>query len=226
MEGFLSDFLRLLGAFSQSLIIFSFTLVIAIPLGVIICSGSMSKVKVLRAIVRGFIAIIRGTPLMLQLILVCYGPSMIFSGFSWRVALGQFEYWRIVIAIMTFGVNYACYFSEIFRGGILSIPQGQTEAGKVLGFTKTQIFFKVTLLQVINRIVPPMSNEIITLVKDTSLAQIIMVAELTYTTNEMSRTSGGSLWPLLAAGAFYFCFNAIVTVILSKLEKKLSYIKA
>lgn len=225
MEQILSVFVRLLGAFSQSLLIFVFTLIIAIPLGFLICFGSMSKVSVIKRIVRAFIAVIRGTPLMLQLILVCYAPSMIFEGFSWRVALGQFEYWRLVIAIITFGINYSCYFSEIFRGGICSIPQGQVEAGMVLGLTKGQIFFKVTLLQTVKRIVPPLSNEIITLIKDTSLAQIIMVAELTYTTNEMSRTGGGTLWPLLTAGAFYFIFNAIVTMILSKIEKKLSYIK-
>ena len=166
---FLPVTLELLGGFWESLKVFSLTLLFSIPLGLVICFGSMSRFTLLKALSRGFVWIIRGTPLMLQLIIIFYGPGLVFeiTGLS-----------RFTATIVAFSINYACYFSEIYRGGIESIPQGQYEAGEVLGMTKSQIFFKVVLLQVVKRIVAPMSNEIITLVKDTSLARIIGIYEI------------------------------------------------
>jgi len=218
---------ELFQGFSQSLIIFFSTLVFAVPLGFLICFGSMSKLKVLKSITKAIVAVVRGTPLMLQLILVCYGPGLININLSWRVLMNDVDTStvRLIIAVITFSLNYAAYFSEIFRGGIESIPKGQYEAGLVLGMNKRQIFNKVVLMQVIKRIVPPMSNEIITLIKDTSLAQIITVHELTMIADQLVTRNGGALWPLLTAGLIYFVFNAVVTFFLNILEKKLKYIK-
>jgi len=177
--------LSLLEGFGVTLKIFLLTLVLALPLGLILSFGSMSKLRLLRWPVRMLIWIIRGTPLMLQLIVIYYGPGLIGAWAAARAAnpvIALFANWtvpdRFVAVIMAFVLNYACYFSEIYRGGIESIPKGQYEAGQVLGMTRIQVFFKVVLLQVVKRIIPPMSNEIITLVKDTSLARIIMVYEL------------------------------------------------
>ena len=166
---FLPVTLELLGGFWESLKVFTLTLLFSIPLGLVICFGSMSRFSPLKLLSRGFVWVIRGTPLMLQLIIIFYGPGLLFdiTGLS-----------RFTATIVAFSVNYACYFSEIYRGGIESIPQGQYEAGQVLGMTKMQIFFKVVLLQVVKRIVAPMSNEVITLVKDTSLARIIGIYEI------------------------------------------------
>ena len=175
----------------------------------------MSRFAPLRAVTRGFIWIIRGTPLMLQLMIIFYGPGLVFDMPSMD---------RFTAVIVAFSVNYACYFSEIYRGGIQSIPAGQLEAGQVVGMTKSQIFFRVTLLQVVKRILAPMSNEFITLVKDTALARIISVYEITY----MGQTfiKKGMLWPLFYTGVFYLLFNGILTVLFGKLEKKLDYFRS
>jgi polar amino acid transport system permease protein len=178
----------------------------------------MTKIKPIKAVTRFFISIIRGTPLMLQLIIIFYGPGLVFGpDYSFKN--------RLFAVIIAFTINYAAYLSEIFRGGIEAIPRGQYEAGQVLGMTKRQIFFKVVLIQVIKHIVPPIGNEIITLVKDTSIARMIALVELTDIAFDLRKAQGGGLWPLLAAGIFYYVFNAIVAFALSKIEKKLSYIK-
>jgi len=218
MQEVLSVFLRLLAGFGNTVLLFAVTLVLALPLGLGVAFLSKSKVKVIKAITRFFISIIRGTPLVLQLILVFYGPPLLFGP-----GIGIQS--RIIAAIVAFTINYAAYFSEIFRGGIESVARGQYEAGKVLGLTNKQIFKKIILLQVIKNVVPPIGNEVITLVKDTSLAQIIVVTELSYQANKLRVAAGGGLWPLIAAGIFYFVFNALVAFILRKVEKKLEYIK-
>ena len=204
--------LALLEGFWESLKVFTLTLMFSIPLGLVICFGSMSRFSPLKYLTRGFVWIIRGTPLMLQLIIIFYGPGLIFevTGLS-----------RFTATIVAFSINYACYFSEIYRGGIESIPQGQYEAGQVLGMTKTQIFFKVVLLQVVKRIVAPMSNEIITLVKDTSLARIIGIYEIIWAGESFIKK--GLLWPLFYTGAFYLLFNGLLTLLFGYIEKKLNY---
>ena len=222
--------LSLLKGFGNTVLLFIVTLIIAIPLGLAISFLSMSKVKVIRTIARIFISIIRGTPLMLQLILVFYGPGLLFGAEYGVRDIEIFGYCifnsgRMIAAMIAFGINYAAYFSEIFRGGIESIPNGQREAGQVLGMTKSQIFSKVIMLQVIKNILPPMSNEIITLVKDTSLARMITVVELTDIAFDMRKERGGTILPLIAAGVFYYIANAIVAFILRKIEKKLSYFR-
>lgn len=211
---FLPVTLELLNGFWESLKVFTLTLVFSIPLGLVICFGSMSRFTPLKLLSRGFVWIIRGTPLMLQLIIIFYGPGLLFeiTGLS-----------RFTATIVAFSVNYACYFSEIYRGGIESIPQGQYEAGQVLGMTKVQIFFKVILLQVVKRIVAPMSNEVITLVKDTSLARIIGIYEIIWAGESFIKK--GLIWPLFYTGAFYLIFSGVLTVLLGKLEKKLSYFR-
>lgn len=206
--------LELLTGFWETLKIFLWTLVFSIPLGLVVCFGSMSRFRPLRYVTRTFVWIIRGTPLMLQLILVFYGPGLMFD----LPSMGRFQ-----AVILAFSINYACYFSEIYRGGIESIPKGQYEAGQVLGMTKSQIFFKVVLLQVVKRILPPMSNEIITLVKDTSLARIIAVYEIIYVGQSFIKK--GLIWPLFYTGAFYLLFSGLLTVGFDKLEKKLSYFR-
>lgn len=210
----------LLGGLGTTFEIFIFTLLFALPLGLIISFGSMSKFKPLKYFVQFFVWIIRGTPLMLQLIIIFYGPGLwlgynIWSGDDWG---------RITATVVAFTINYACYFSVIFRGGIEGVPAGQREAGQVLGMTKTQIFFMVTLLQMIKRIVPPMSNEIITLVKDTSLARIIAAYELTFTGFAFMK-SDGITWPLFYTGVFYLLFVGILTLLFNYIEKKLDYFK-
>jgi len=211
---FLPVTLELLNGFWETLKVFVLTLVFSIPLGLVICFGSMSRFTPLKFLSRGFVWIIRGTPLMLQLIIIFYGPGLLFEvpGLP-----------RFTATIVAFSINYACYFSEIYRGGIESIPHGQYEAGQVLGMTKAQIFFKVVLLQVVKRIVAPMSNEIITLVKDTSLARIIGIYEIIWAGESFIKK--GLIWPLFYTGAFYLIFSGVLTVALSKLEKKLSYFR-
>ena len=207
--------LKLLDGFSQALIIFGCTLLAAIPLGLVIAFGSMSKFKPLRWVMRTFVWVIRGTPLMLQLIIVFYGPGLMFD----MPALP-----RMTAVLIAFIINYAAYFSEIYRGGIESIPKGQYEAGQVLGMTRTQIFFHVILAQVIKRIVPPMSNEIITLVKDTSLARIIAVREIIMEAQSFISTYA-LIWPLFYSGAFYLVFNGLLTLLFGYIEKKMDYYK-
>ncbi len=211
---FLPVTLQLLAGFWESLKIFVMTLVFSLPLGLVICFGSMSKFSPLRVLVRGFVWIIRGTPLMLQLIIIFYGPGLMFG----LPALPRFT-----ATIIAFSVNYACYFSEIYRGGIESISKGQYEAGQVLGMTKQQIFFKIILLQVIKRIMAPMSNEVITLVKDTSLARIIGIYEIIWAGESFIKK--GLIWPLFYTGAFYLVFSGLLTILFAKLEKKLDYFR-
>ena len=206
--------MQLLAGFWESLKIFVLTLVFSLPLGLVISFGSMSKFSPLRTLVRGFVWIIRGTPLMLQLIIIFYGPGLMFDLPSMP---------RFTATIVAFAINYACYFSEIYRGGIESIPKGQYEAGQVLGMTKQQIFFKVVLLQVVKRILAPMSNEVITLVKDTSLARIIGIYEIIWAGESFIKK--GLIWPLFYTGAFYLVFSGLLTILFAKLEEKLNYFR-
>ncbi len=203
---------------------FFVTLVGAFPLGLIIAFGSMSRFAPLRYLTRLLVWIIRGTPLMIQLLIIFYFPSLALHTPIW----GGSQSGRFLAASVSFILNYACYFSEIYRGGIQGIPIGQTEAGLVLGMTRSQIFFKVTLLQMIKRIVPPMSNEIITLVKDTSLAQIIAMQELIWAGEAFMKGShgiSGAIWPMFFTAVYYLLFNGILTVLLGRLEKKLNYFR-
>lgn len=210
---FLEVTAQLADGFLTTLLIFAVTLLCSIPLGLVITFGSMSKIKPIKWLTKTFVWIIRGTPLMLQIILVFYGPGLIFG---WR-ALD-----RLVAVLIAFVINYACYFSEIYRGGIESIPKGQYEAGQVLGMTKTQIFFKIVLFQVIKRIVAPMGNEIITLVKDTSLARVIAVTELVKAAETIISLKA-IIWPLFYIGAFYLLFSGLLSILLNYAEKKLNY---
>ena len=205
----------LTGGFLENLQLFALTLVMAIPLGLIITLGSMSRIKPLRWLVRTFIWIIRGTPLMLQLFVVLYAPGLLFD-----YPMSN----RFLAAIVAFVINYSCYFSEIFRGGIESIPKGQYEAGQVLGMTKPQIFFKVVLLQVIKRITPAMGNEVMTLTKDTSLARVIGLAEIIMCAERF--TKKGLITPLFSTGLYFLLLNGILTLLLGWLEKKMDYFKA
>lgn len=200
--------------------IFILTLAFALPLGLVLAFGTMSKFKPLSALIQILVWVIRGTPLMLQLIVIFYGPGMWLGHNIWS---GD-EAGRIMATVVAFSINYACYFSVIFRGGIEGVPAGQSEAGLVLGMTKTQIFFKITLLQMIKRIVPPMSNEIITLVKDTSLARIIAAYELTFAGYSFMK-SAGLTWPLFYTGVFYLLFVGILTLLFNYVEKKLDYFR-
>ena len=210
----------LLGGLLTTFQIFIFTLLIALPLGLIIAFGAMSKFKPLRYLVDVLVWVIRGTPLMLQLIIIFYGPGLWLGHNIWS---GN-ETGRITATVVAFSINYACYFSVIFRGGIEGVPAGQREAGEVLGMTKSQIFFKVTLLQMVKRVVPPMSSEIITLVKDTSLARIIAAYELTFAGYSFMK-SDGLTWPLFYTGVFYLLFVGILTLLFNYIERKLDYFK-
>lgn len=208
---------KLFVGFLTTMEIFALTLVLALPLGLIVAFGSMSKFKPLKWAIRGFVWIIRGTPLMLQLLLVCYGPGLI------GLPAVKDE---MVAVIVAFVINYACYFSEIYRGGIESIAKGQYEAGQVLGLKKSQVFFQIVLFQVIKRILAPMSNEIITLVKDTSLANTLAVIEIIRVAKSFSATySINVIIPLLYAGAFYLVFVGLLTILFGKIEKKMSFYK-
>ncbi len=211
----------LCGGFLKTLEIFAVTLLGALPLGLIIAFGSMSRLIPLKALIRTIVWIVRGTPLMLQLLIIYYGPGILFDNNIW----GGGANGRLTAALAAFIINYACYFSEIYRGGIESISKGQIEAGQVLGMTRSQIFFKIVLLQVIKRIVPPMSNEIITLVKDTSLARIIAVYELIWAGQTFIK-GAAIIWPLFMTGIFYLAFSGILTLLFGYIEKKLSYFSA
>ena len=206
--------IQLFDGFCETIKVFVLTLVFSIPLGLVVCFGSMSRFTPLRAVTRGFVWIIRGSPLMLQLIILFYGPGLLFE-------LPPMP--RLTATVVAFSVNYACYFSEIYRGGIESIPRGQFEAGQVLGMTKRQIFFRVVLLQVVKRITAPMGNEVITLVKDTAIAKVIGIYELIWAGESFIKK--GLLWPLLFTGVFYLAFNGILTVLFQRLEKKLDYFR-
>ena len=211
----------LCGGFLKTLEIFAVTLLGALPLGLIIAFGSMSRFIPLKALIRTIVWIVRGTPLMLQLLIIYYGPGILFDNNIW----GGGANGRLTAALAAFIINYACYFSEIYRGGIESISKGQIEAGQVLGMTRSQIFFKIVLLQVIKRIVPPMSNEIITLVKDTSLDRIIAVYELIWAGQTFIK-GAAIIWPLFMTGIFYLAFSGILTLLFVYIEKKLSYFSA
>ena len=223
--------LHLLEGFGETIKIFLLTLLFAIPLGIPVCFGSMSKWKPfqaleggsfgfmsqwmpLRALTRGFVWVIRGTPLMLQLMIFFYGPGLMFDLPSMK---------RMTATILAFSINYACYFSEIYRGGIEAIPKGQYEAGQVLGMTSFQIFTRIVLLQVIKRIVPSMANEIITLVKDTALARIIGIYEVIWAGESFIKS--GLIWPLFYTGVFYLIFNGGLTILFGWIEKKLNYFR-
>ena len=216
---FLTVTLSLIEGLGSALQLFLLTLLFALPLGLIIAFGSMSKCRPLSAATNVIVWIIRGTPLMLQLIIIFYGPGMWFDNNIWAFGSG-----RMAACVLAFVINYACYFSVIYRGGIEGVPVGQREAGEVLGMTKSQIFFKITLLQVVKRIVPPMSNEIITLVKDTSLARIIAIVEL-IKAGESYMKSNGITWPLFYTAVFYLLFVGILTILFNWVEKKLSYFR-
>ena len=221
---FIEVTLSLLQGFGKTLLIFALTLAFSVPLGLLVCFGSMSKLgftvggkKIcpVSIITKAFVWIIRGTPLMLQLIVIYSGPGLLFHTDLMP---------RFTAVLVAFVVNYAAYFSEIYRGGIESVPGGQYEACAVLGMTKAQTFFRVILMQVVKRIIPPMSNEIITLVKDTSLARDIAVYEIIWSAQAYIKLNG-LIWPLFYTGAFYLAFSGLLTLLLGRLEKKLGYFK-
>lgn len=212
MGSFVTVSTELLKGFGENVKLFGLTFLFSLPLGLIITFCSTSKFKPLKWLSKTFVWIIRGTPLMLQLFVVLYVPGLLFN-FPIKV--------RFTAALIAFVINYSCYFSEIYRGGIESIPKGQYEAGQVLGMTKPQIFFKVVLMQVVKRIIPPMSNEIITLVKDTSLARVIAVSEIIMAADRFS--ARGIIWPLFYTGVFFLLFNGLLTIIFGRIEKKLDY---
>lgn len=210
--GFWDVTLKLLGGLEQTFLIFALTLVLALPLGLVISFGSMSKFKPLSMVVKVFVWIIRGVPLMLQVIIVFYVPGFLF---------GTPILTRFTAVVVAFTINYACYFSEIYRGGIESISKGQYEAGQVLGMTKREVFFNVILMQVVKRILAPMSNEVITLVKDTALARVIMIVEIIQAAQNFA--GYGLMWPLFYTAVFYLAFVGILTLLFGYFEKKLSY---
>ena len=210
---------RLCEGFLLNFKLFGLTLLFALPLGLIIAFGSMSRFKPLAWLVKFVVWVVRGTPLMLQILVIYFGPGLMHLAFGWpRGNAG-----RMVAAVVAFVINYACYFSEIYRGGIQGVPKGQQEAGLVLGMTKSQVFFKVTLMQVVKRIVPPMGNEVITLVKDTALANYISVLDIIMTAKEY--TSAGLIWPLFATAIYYLAFVGILTLLLGWCERKLNYFR-
>ena len=206
---------QLFEGFGKTVLLFALTLVLAIPLGLVVCACSTSRFKPLSYLFKAIIWVVRGTPLLLQIIVVFYGPGLLFN---WQYSE------RMTALVIAFTINYSCYFSEIYRSGIQNLPRGQYEAGYVLGMTRIQIFFRVILPKMIKRILPPMSNEIITLVKDTSLAQIIAVNELVRTANNLQNTYA-VIWPVFYAGVFYLVFNGILTLLFGYMEKKLNYYK-
>ena len=223
--------LFLLDGFKLSLLIFAVTLIVGLPLGLPIAMCSMSKFKPLKAVAKVFVWVIRGVPLMLQIFIIYYVPGLVFH----YQLFGQVDKYlllnygiedagRILAVLIAFAINYACYFSEIYRGGIESISVGQYEAGQVLGMTRSQVFFKVVLLQVVKRIVPPMSNEIITLIKDTALANCIMVAEVIKQANTLAATKA-LIWPLFYTGVFYLIFVGVLTLLFNHIEKKLDFFR-
>lgn len=232
MDMFIEVSLKLWEGFLVTLQIFGMTLLFSLPLGLVLSFGSMSRFAPLRWLVKLFVWIIRGTPLMLQLIVVYFGPGLLATSLARggydNIIVDIAEYLNsfspLTATILAFSINYACYFSEIYRGGIESIPKGQYEAGQVLGMTRGQIFFRVVLLQVVKRILPPMANEVITLVKDTSLARIITCYEVIWAGQKFIK-SEGIIWPLFYTGAFYLLFSGLLTLLFGYIEKKLSYFK-
>jgi polar amino acid transport system permease protein len=219
--------LYLFEGFGTTLLLFALTLVMALPLGLVFAFGSMCSFPPLRWLTRGFVYVIRGTPLLLQLMIVVYLPGLAFGWplTRWPVFHGNVETAYFCGVLVGFVINYACYFSEIYRGGIENIPRGQFEAGQVLGMTKPQIFFRVVLLQVVKNILAPISNETITLVKDTALARVISVIEIFYCAEHVLKTES-IIWPLFYTGLFYLVFNTILTLLFNHFEKRLSVFRA
>ena len=213
--GLLTVIKQIASGFGATLIIFFFTLLFSMPLGILVALGRMSKFKPLSILIQGIISVLRGTPLMLQLIVVFYGPYYLFG-------LKLSTRWRLYATLIGFSINYAAYFAEIFRAGIQSIPVGQTEAATVLGYTKAQTFLKIIFPQMIKRTIPPVTNEVITLVKDTSLAFVLAYQEM-FTYAKQVSASMSSLMPLFVAGVFYYLFNLVVTLFMNYIEKRLSY---
>ena len=216
-----STLVQLADGFRFTLGIFFFTIIISIPLGLLVSKGRMSKIKIVSLIFRFYISILRGTPLMLQLFLVYFGPYYLFKVNTGSIQLGPFNY-RFIATIIAFSLNYAAYFAEIFRGGIQSMSKGQYEAATVLGFSKMQTYFRIILPQVIKRVLPSVSNEVITLVKDTSLAQVISVTEM-FTRASAAASAQVSVVPFIVAGAFYYLMNLLIEAILNRVEKSMSY---
>ena len=215
MDSFLNVTQQLLSGFGENCYIFIVTLLLAIPLGLIVSMGSMSGFKPLKWLTKTVVWIIRGTPLMLQLFVVFYIPPL--------VSNGSFAFPRMNAALIAFVINYAAYFSEIYRGGIEAIPKGQYEAGQELGMKKPQIFFKIVLMQVVKRITAPIGNEIITLVKDTSLASVIAIPEILMNAKDFSMD--GLIWPLFYSAVFFLAFCGVLTLLFAFVEKKLDYYK-
>ena len=222
----------LLDGFKISLLIFAVTLLCGAPLGLPIAFCSMSRFKPVKAIAKVIVWIVRGVPLMLQIFIIYFVPGLLFEfplfakiDTYFFLEFGVLDAGRVIAVMIAFVLNYACYFSEIYRGGIESISKGQYEAGYVLGMTKKQVFRNVILKQVVQRIVPPMSNEIITLIKDTALANCIAVSEIIKQANELAATKA-LIWPLFYTGVFYLIFVGILTIVLGKWEKKLSYFRS
>lgn len=210
--------------FLQTLKLFLVTLLGAVPLGLLISFGTRSKFTPLRVFLKLIIWVVRGTPLMIQLLIIYYFPGLVMKNAIW----GGDEVGRFIASSVAFIINYACYFSEIFRGGIEAVPIGQEEAGLVLGMSRRQIFFRVKLLQMVKHILPPMSNEILTLVKDTSLARIIALQEVIWAGQAFMKGSqgiSGAIWPLFFSALYYLVFNGILTLLLGHAEKKLSYFR-
>ena len=218
---FFSTIFQLLDGFRFTLGIFFFTILFSIPLGLLVSKGRMSKIKIVSLFFRFYISILRGTPLMLQLFLVYFGPYYLFKVSTGNIQIGPFNY-RFIATVIAFSLNYAAYFAEIFRGGIQSMSKGQYEAATVLGFSKMQTYFKIILPQVIKRVLPSVSNEVITLVKDTSLAQVISVAEM-FTKASAAASAQVSVMPFIVAGAFYYLMNLLIEAILNRVEKSMSY---
>ena len=206
---------QLVGGMGASLLIFVLTLLFSMPLGLAVAFGRMSKFKPLQAVIKFFIAILRGTPLMLQLLVVFFGPYYMFG-------LTLPRSYRFIAVIVGFAINYAAYFAEIYRSGIESIPKGQYEAASVLGYNKQQTFFKIIFPQMVKRVLPPVTNEVITLVKDTSLAFVLTYEEM-FTVAKQIAAAQTTIMPLFVAGVFYFIFNAVVAFAMERIEKKLSY---
>lgn len=215
MEQFITVTEALMKGFGETMNIFLLTLVFSIPLGLLVCFGTTTRFSPVRYVMKCIVWVIRGTPLMLQLIVVFYGPGLLFG----LPAMGRFT-----AVILAFTINYACYFSEIYRGGIESIPAGQSEAGQALGLSRSQIFIHILLMQVVKRIVPSMGNEIITLVKDTSLARVIAVYEVMWMGQSFIK-SDGLIWPMFYTGAFYLLFSGLLTLAFQRAEEKLNYYK-
>ena len=221
MEQFGPTIIQLADGFRFTLGIFFFTVIISIPLGLLVAKGRMSKLKIVSLIFSIYISILRGTPLMLQLFLVYFGPYYLFKVNTGSIVIGPFNY-RFIATIIAFSLNYAAYFAEIFRGGIQSMPYGQYEAATVLGFSRIQTYFKIILPQVVKRVLPSVSNEVITLVKDTSLAQVISVAEM-FTKASAAASTQVSVMPFIVAGAFYYLMNLLIEAIMNRVEKSMSY---